>query len=123
MRFWGYLLLGVVLFAWASGNINSPLLIAGSVLTLVYLLVGAPMWCMAENRDHSSCRNNANGLLLGCRIREHKWQRLSMLRRRQRWGELVRKRWASFGGCAASVSALAAVVSALTGAVGLVANG
>jgi hypothetical protein len=34
------------------------------------------MWCGAKARKGEWCRNNSYGLLLGCHLREHKWQRV-----------------------------------------------
>ena len=55
-RYWGYLALAVA--------------VAG------YFLLQAPVWCGAEIRTGEPCRKNSHGLLRGCSIRQHKWQRV-----------------------------------------------
>ena len=46
-----------------------------SMLALVYFLFQAPLPCGADTRNGEHCRNNSHGLLLGCWIRQHKWQK------------------------------------------------
>jgi hypothetical protein len=51
-------------------------ILALSLAALVYFLFQAPVWCGAETRKGEWCRKNSHGLLRGCSIRQHKWQRL-----------------------------------------------
>jgi hypothetical protein len=39
----------------------------------------APVWCGAFTRKNEFCRNNSWGLLLGCHLREHRWQKFKMI--------------------------------------------
>jgi hypothetical protein len=55
-----------------------PVVVLGA-LVLVYYLVMAPAGWNAQTRREPFCRNNSSGLLLGCHIRQHKWQRLRMV--------------------------------------------
>ncbi|MGW9309733.1 hypothetical protein ACWGRK_20610 [Saccharomonospora azurea] len=110
---WGYLLLGVVTYGWL-GAAFAPLWIAIlSALVVLYAFFQAPMWCCAVTRDGEPCRNNAYGILLGCHIREHKWQKLKMSMQFSMWGELVRRVLSNIQGVAASISAVAASASAV----------
>lgn len=86
---WGYLLVALIAYAWASGDVSLPIIIVGSSMSFLYMLFMAPVWCMAPTRSGSSCRNNANGLLMGCKLRNHKWEKMKMLVRRHRWADLM----------------------------------
>jgi hypothetical protein len=44
-----------------------------------FFLLAAPVWCGADTRGRTSCRNNSTGLLIGCHLRQHRWQKLSSL--------------------------------------------
>ena len=118
-RYFGYLLLPIIVYGWASGNMSASFILIASSLTFLYMLFAVPAWCMAETRQGLPCRRNSNGLLLGCSIREHKWQKLKMAFRAGKWGELFGKFWSNTANAAAAVSALAGVGSALAAAVTL----
>ena len=113
-RYWGYVLLGVLVLRAVGGEATSVLIYAlGTLLVLGYSLFGAPMVCGALNRGKAQekptyCRNNSRGLLLGCnQVRAHKTQKLSSawwashLRR-----DGLRDLWRSPGAVIASVSGL-----------------
>lgn len=117
VRYWGYLaLVAAVVGAWLHLAALAVLVLAG--LALVYLLLLAPLWCGAETREGWQCRNNSHGLLLGCWIREHKWQRLKQAFLPKRWGDLARSLLGSVKDCLATVSALIAIVTAAAAVVG-----
>lgn len=112
-RLWGYGVLLVVIIAW-FGRVVGPGWIAGlSVAVLLYALFQAPMWCRAQTREGGLCRNNAYGILFGCHLNEHKWQKLKMAGNAHKWGELFRRVLNGIGGWSATVGALAASVSAI----------
>lgn len=93
-------------------------LVAGSGAALLYMLFAAPMWCMATTRKGQACRNNSYGFLIGChQYREHTWQRMKMLVRRQRWAQFWQQVWTGAGNRAA---ALGVFVSIATGIVGII---
>jgi hypothetical protein len=50
-----------------------------SVAAVAYFLFQAPLWCGAVTRDGGLCRNNSSGVLIGCYLREHKWQKLKLV--------------------------------------------
>lgn len=73
-------------------------------------------------RSRELCRNNAYGILLGCHLRQHKWQKVKMAIRQQYWGKLGRRVFSSVGGQAATFSAFAGMVSACAATVTLIAK-
>ena len=118
-RHFGYALLPVIVYGWASGDMGAAFILIASLLTLFYMLFAAPSWCMATTRDGLGCRRNSNGLLLGCSLREHKWQKAKMASRSSKWGELFGKFWGNTASSAAAVSAMAGVGSAIVAAITL----
>lgn len=75
-RYWGYLAAIIAVAGFFLHRIGLAVVIALALAALGYFLFQAPMWCGAETRKDEWCRNNSHGLLLGCHIREHKWQRV-----------------------------------------------
>lgn len=76
---WGVVLLVVGLLAWGADVIGPEILILVAVISVLYFLLSTPLRCIAMGRQ-GRCRNNAQGLLRGCHIREHKWQGFKALR-------------------------------------------
>jgi hypothetical protein len=74
----------------------------------IYALIQAPLVCGAAGRD-GPCRNNSHGILLGCWIRQHKWQRLRRLFVSQRWSDLAMALLGSPKDALATISALIAI--------------
>jgi hypothetical protein len=116
-RYWGYLALAVAVFG-VFEHLEVPLVLILAGAAFVYLLVQAPLWCGAPTRQGLTCRNNSHGLLLGCWIREHKWQRLKKLFIPARWGELVKTLFGSAKDSLATVSAVIAIGTFVAAAVG-----
>ncbi|MBN9740812.1 hypothetical protein DMP23_06760 [Amycolatopsis sp. A1MSW2902] len=67
---------------------------------------------VANTRKNEFCRNNANGILLGCHIRQHKWQKLAMAVKEQAPAKALRRMLSNLSGVAASLSAVAGTISA-----------
>ena len=89
-----------------------------SVLALAYFLVQAPLTCGAAVRKGDHCRNNSHGLLLGCWIRQHKWQRARDVFISRKWRDVMHDLTASpkdilgtLGGFASVVSLVIALVA------------
>jgi len=84
--------LGLFVFMWSSGT--SPHLIAAwSGFALLYFLFAAPTVCGAYTRAGGRCRNNVQGVLRGCHIRQHgKAKRARLLR-----DGIGRPSWAYYG--------------------------
>jgi len=93
-RYWGFLALAFALAGWLSlalGKVTTAivgLLLLVSVGALGYFLFQAPLWCGAITREGALCRNNSSGLLIGCHLREHKWQKLKMTFVPKAWRQL-----------------------------------
>ena len=94
-KYWGYMLLPVLYYGWFVGDIGyGPLAIASTLASAFFFLqVKAP--CCAENRevkaksgDPTFCRNNAKGILRGCR-RGARWQNAKMIGHRSLWGRQI----------------------------------
>lgn len=119
---WGYLLLAAVIWLWFLPSIGPGVIAVLSGFVVLYSLFQAPMWCCAENRDGGLCRNNAYGILLGCHVRQHKWQKFKMAGRQQYWGRLGRRVFSGVGGQAATFSAFAGMLSACVATATLIAK-
>lgn len=74
------------------------------------------MRCFHQGREDGR-RNNATGLLLGCHIRQHRWQKLKMLVLRRQVGTFCS---GLFSDGKAALVTLAAIGSFLSGLVALV---
>ena len=74
-HYWGYLAVVIAVAGFFLHSVGLAVVIALALAALRYFLFQAPMWCGTETRKNEWCRNNSHGLLLGCHIREHKWQR------------------------------------------------
>jgi hypothetical protein len=70
----------------------------------------APVWCGAVTRKHGPCHNNSWGLLMGCHLREHRWQKFKMMFVSRRWQQLNRELWSSPPAILATVSGLVTIV-------------
>lgn len=117
VRYWGHLaLIAAVVGVIEHLEFLAVLVLAG--LAFFYLLLLAPVVCMTPTREGLACRNNSRGLLLGCWIRQHKWQRLKQAFVPARWRELVRSLFGSAKDCLATVSALIAIGTAAAAAIG-----
>ena len=117
---WGYLLLPIIAWAWYFTNIGVGPLAALSGAALGYFLVQARVPCCATIRSGEYCRNNATGLLGGCHLRQHRWQNIKMLLRRQQWTQWASGLFRRTNGIAASLSALATAASTVIAAGALV---
>ncbi len=72
----GRVAIAITLVAWEPLDPgNNLLLITAGVLHFSFV---TPVWCGAVTREGRLCRNNAHGLLLGCHLREHRWQKLTL---------------------------------------------
>jgi hypothetical protein len=88
-RYWGWALLVLAIGAVVNNWFGPPAVMLLSGLCLFYFTFQAPMWCAVTNRDGTRCRENANGFLMGCHRRQHKWQKFKLT--------FVSKYWRDFG--------------------------
>lgn len=116
-RYWGYLVLAVLFTAWWTTQTGPTVLILLSIAVSIYFLFSAPVWCGAVTRDGTLCRRNASGLLMGCSLRQHKWQKLKMAIVPNAWRQLNRGLWASPPTSLATLGTLAGIVSAIAATV------
>jgi hypothetical protein len=75
-RYWGYLAIVIAVAGYFLNGLGLAVILALSLAALGYFLLQAPVSCGAETRKGEWCRKNSYGLLRGCSIRQHKWQRL-----------------------------------------------
>jgi|ERR671919_113001 hypothetical protein len=109
-RYWGWLTFAVAIIGWFSG-FAWPVLIALSLVSAIYFLLDVPLWCGATTREYTRCRRNSTGLLRGCSLDQHKWQRLTWLVTPAKWRELNDGLWATPKESLATLAALATVFS------------
>lgn len=125
-RYWGWLVVLVVVYRLSLGRFDWWSLVL-SLSALLYFSLVVPAWCGAVTRGDRLCRNNAHGLLMGCHLREHRFQKLSLVIVPKSWRALMRRVWDNplpTTGAVVSllllfVSTSAAVVQAAASVVGL----
>ncbi len=81
-KWWGVLFAAFLIGAWINRTVGPAIIITLSLAVTAWTLFQAPVTCGAPVRVRGGvegCRNNAHGLLLGCWIRQHRWQKLKML--------------------------------------------
>lgn len=88
-----------------------------SAAVTFYFLFQAPVWCGAVTRDEALCRRNAAGLLMGCSLRQHKWQRIRMAFVPHGWRRLNRGLWTNPSTGLATISTVVAILSGVGGLV------
>ena len=117
-RYLGWVLLAVYLFKGKPDGYSVLL----AVVAIAYFLLLAPVWCGAITRDDQMCRNNSQGLLRGCHLRQHKKQKITGGIGVEAAKALWRRFWreshlAAVGVAAAVVAALAAVAQVFVTAI------
>jgi hypothetical protein len=110
-RYWGYLALVLAILGLITHLHEYAVILILSLLAMVYFLVQAPLWCGAEIRGGGSCRNNSHGIILGCYLREHKWQRLKDIFISRRWRKTIHELMSSPKEILATIGGLASIVS------------
>lgn len=118
-KYWGYVVILLIIYGWASGSFSAGALAILSGVAFLYTLFQAPVWCCAHTRGNELCRNNAGGLLRGCWIREHRWQKLKMLAKTESWRNLIGKFFSGLTGSTATFSALGTFFSGVAALVGI----
>jgi hypothetical protein len=105
------------------GGLPAAAYVVMTLLVVVWALFSAPTWCGAVNRTRSNeveyCRNNSSGLLLGCWIRQHKFQRFKLAWWTTSWRDRMRGIWA---GAPAKIATVTAVFGIVTGTIGVIAD-
>lgn len=111
-RYWGLAVLALLVFAWTREVGPGWLLVLSGAVTF-WAAFQAPAWCGAVNRSGAFCRNNSSGVLLGCHLREHKWQKLKMAFVAKRWQALTDGMWRTPPARFATVTGVVGIVSAI----------
>ena len=94
-RYWGLILVAIMVVG--VGRLSVAPYVVMALLVIVWTLFAAPVWCGGVNRKRINeieyCRNNSSGLLLGCWIRQHKYQRFTRAWWRTSWRDRMRGTW------------------------------
>lgn len=118
-RYWGYIVIVLAILGWATHGLGAAVILILSVGALVYFLVQAPLTCCAEIRTGERCRNNSHGLLMGCWIRQHKWQRFRDVFVSHYWQTTLRSLLAAPKDILATLGGLASIVSLIVALIAL----
>ena len=114
-RYWGYIALALVILGWVTHAVGYAVILILSLVALVYFLVQAPLTCGAEVRTGEHCRNNSHGLLLGCWIRQHKWQRARDLFFSRKWRDVFHDLTATPKDILGTIGGLVSILSIFVG--------
>jgi hypothetical protein len=114
-RYWGYIALALAIIGWATHSIGYAVIAVISLMALVYFLFQAPLTCHAERSRGGHCKNNSHGLLLGCWIRQHKWQNMREIFVSRKWRDIYHNLTESPRDKLGTVSALISVLSLFIG--------
>ncbi|MFF3865052.1 hypothetical protein [Micromonospora sp. NPDC001898] len=119
-RYWGYGVLAVLLLSLGSSSFGPGIYALLVGLLLFFVLFQAPVYCGAINRKRGGvvefCRNNSAGLVLGCHLRQHKWQKFGRDWWSLGWSEKTRGIWT---GAQAKLATLSFVIGTVTGVIGV----
>ncbi|MFI9487329.1 hypothetical protein ACIG47_13145 [Promicromonospora sp. NPDC052451] len=108
-RYWGLAALVVAAVGWLTRDLGFGAIAGFSLLGLLWLLFQAPNPCGAPVRAAGkTCRNNARGVLRGCYLQQHKWQRIRTLFVHPRLRECLRQ---LFGNAKTGLASLVAIVT------------
>lgn len=110
-RYWGYIALTLLVVGWITHAVGYVVIMIISLMALIYFLVQAPLTCGAEIRGGNHCRNNSHGILLGCHIRQHKWQKARDIFVSRKWRDVFHDLMGTPKDKLGTISALISVVS------------
>lgn len=119
-RYWGLILIAIMVVGLDKKWGVLPYVFM-SLLVLAWVLFGAPTRCGAVNRRRGKeveyCWNNSSGLMLGCNLRQHKFQRFTRVWWNTSWRDRTRGIWT---GTPAKLATISGVVGMLTGIAGII---
>ena len=113
--YWGYIALALAITGWVTHAVGYAVIAVVSLLALIYFLFQAPLTCTAERRIGGHCRNNSRGLLMGCHIRQHKWQVARDIFVSRKWRDVFHDLTESPKDKLGTVSAVISVLSLFVG--------
>jgi hypothetical protein len=90
-RYFGWVTVAIALAVW--GKVDPTVTILLALTGALYTAFRTPTWCGAITRRRMVCRNNAQGVLMGCHLREHKWQKLRLAVIPKAWSSLWNWMW------------------------------
>ncbi|MGQ4516758.1 hypothetical protein [Streptomyces sp. DW26H14] len=77
LPYWGLITLVLAVTGWLTSDFGPGGIATLSALSLLWFLFQAPNPCGAPIRTAGrTCRNNAKGVMRGCHVQQHKWQRM-----------------------------------------------
>lgn len=122
LPYWGLIALILAIAGWLTSDIGAGGLATLFALSMLWFLFQAPNPCGAPIRAAGRlCRHNARGVLRGCHLQQHKWQRLRTLFVRPRLRRCTTQLFASpvtglasLGGIVTLVSTVISTTLALT---------
>jgi hypothetical protein len=117
-RYWGLIAFVVAITGWLTADIGPVGIAALSMISFLWFLFQAPVPCGALNRgDVDQCRNNGRGILRGCHLKQHQWQRLKALVLRRRCRKISSELFPNATTALASMGAIIALTSSTIGVV------
>lgn len=118
-KYWGLIAFAGLIIGWTAGVAMSVLVVL-SAISALYFMFQVPFWCCAVNRDGKTlCRKNSSGILMGCSLRQHKWQKVKMTLVPQGWRMLNRGLWGSPTQGVTTLAGLATVSSTIVSVIAL----
>jgi hypothetical protein len=88
-------------------------------LLILFVLFQAPVHCGAINRKRGGgvefCRNNSTALVMGCHLRQHKWQKFGRDWWSLGWREKSKGTWTEASAKLATASGLVGTVTGIIG--------
>ncbi|MGW5254111.1 hypothetical protein ACWERW_14010 [Streptomyces sp. NPDC004012] len=122
-RYWGLIVFVIAITGWLTADIGPVGIATLSALSFLWFLFQAPVPCGALNRgDVEQCRNNGRGVLRGCHIKQHQWQKLKALVLRHRWRQITSELFPNATTALASMGAIVALLSSVIGVINSVAG-
>jgi hypothetical protein len=120
-RYWGYGVFAILLLSIGSNAFGPGVYAILIGLLIFFVLFQAPVYCGAINRTRSGeiefCRNNSRGLILGCHLRQHKFQKLGQEWWSLGWRDKTKGIWT---GPAAKLATVSGVIGTVTGIIGVI---
>jgi hypothetical protein len=110
-RYWGYIAPVLAVLGWATHAVGYAVILIVSLVSLIYFLIQAPLTCGAKVRAGGHCRNNSHGILLGCHIRQHKWQKARDIFVSRKWRDVFHNLTESPRDKLGTIRALISIVS------------
>jgi hypothetical protein len=117
LGYWGYLALAAAIAGWVTHTFTIVVILVLAAAAALYFLLETPVWCGAITRTGQLCRNNAHGVLLGCHLREHKWQKIRMVFAVRGWHVINQGLWSSPKDILATLGSLVSIGTVLAAAI------